>query len=136
MNPGAGLSGSYLISLADQTVLIWPTRVFPNTASLYFMVGLVTAVAVIIAIWWLGRRVRRWRSRLVPVVEFWRLGGRLGLSPIDRWRLIRIARRGGLSSPIALLLSPSTLRHHAQACYAVPADHARAIEGLTGRVFG
>ncbi len=132
----AALQRGAVVVMAENTVMIWPMRVFPNRASLYFMVGVATAVVVIIGVWWAGRKLRSWRARLVPIMEFWRLAGRLGLSPIDRWRLMRIARRCGLSSPITLLLSPSTLRHHAQACYARPADHARMIEGLTGRVFG
>ena len=41
------------------------------------------------------------------------MAGELSLSIADKWMLFRIARYQRLLSPLTLVLTPSTLRHHA-----------------------
>ena len=60
--------------------------------------------------------LRQLGKRFEPVTLFARIGGQLGLGWRDRWLLWRIARRTGLASPLTLLLSGSTLDHHAASC--------------------
>ncbi|MHC4994534.1 MAG: hypothetical protein ACYTGQ_05710 [Planctomycetota bacterium] len=93
----------------------------------------------------LGRLLWVWRIRVFRWMEPWRLYARvsreLGLSVADRWRLWRVARREGLCSPITLLLSEATLRHHAERYLdGMGARNAeverRQVEALSERLFG
>lgn len=63
-----------------------------------------------------GRWVWMWRGRLLRWMEPWRVYGRVargvGLTLGERVLLWRISRSLGLVSPITLLLSESTMRHH------------------------
>ena len=63
------------------------------------------------------------------------------LSPMQKWTLLRIARHGKVSPPSALLISPHTFDHHAQA-YArsvQPRRHTKVqsrINKIRGMTFG
>lgn len=48
-----------------------------------------------------------------PLLTFHRFARQLGLSWMDQWLLWRIAHQQHLPSPLTLILSPLTLRHHA-----------------------
>lgn len=53
------------------------------------------------------RRPRPWRV-------FYSVANSLGLPLYDQWLLMRIARHEALPTPLTLLLSPRTMRYHAQ----------------------
>ena len=78
---------------------------------------LVFGAALLGGMIWLG-----WRNRTIhpsadrtPLRIFNDLARQFHLSLIDRWLLIRIAQVQGLPNPITLLISPRTMRHHAEA---------------------
>lgn len=48
-----------------------------------------------------------------PLTTFNVIAAELKLSMSEKWLLVRIARQQDLPTPLALLLSPATLRHHA-----------------------
>ena len=57
---------------------------------------------------------RNRHARQQPIASFVSVARLLGLDWPQQWILIRIARHQGLPSPLTLLLSAATLRHHAQ----------------------
>lgn len=61
-------------------------------------------------VWWQTRH-----ERSSPLSVFNKVAGDCGLTPGERLMLWRIARRRGLASPLTLMVSPTTLRHHARA---------------------
>lgn len=69
-------------------------------------------LGLMLAVWvqqWLQQR--RLSSR--PIRVFHGLASDLGISLADQWLLVRIAHQQDLPTPLTLLLSPQTLRHHA-----------------------
>ncbi len=71
---------------------------------------------------------RRAAGRAEPITLFVRVAGQLGLGWADCWVLWRIARQAGLASPLTLLLSGSTLIHHAGHCAEqLPTDRAQRL---------
>ncbi len=83
-----------------------------------------------LAHWW-----RRRDSRPAPWRVFCRVSHELGLEWSQRWLLWRIARRQGLPTPLALLISPGTLTHHAEAyAAACGARRARAVRDRAQRM--
>jgi len=86
--------------------------------------------------WWRTRG-----QRPAPLLAFLTLAGRLGLNPAEQWLLIRIARRLKLPTPITLLVSPRTLRHHARDCAAQlsrrrSAKLMRRVDAIADKLFG
>jgi hypothetical protein len=84
-------------------------------------------------------RERRLRSR--PMRVFHHLAGELGLRLADQWLLVRIARQQALPSPLTLILSSSTLRHHGErfALTLKPRRQAQVmlhVTGIDGTLFG
>lgn len=78
-----------------------------------FLVALVGLVAVIVAAWgWRAYRQRQLHSG--TMFTFHEIAGELGLDLGQQWLLARIARHQGLVSPLTLILSRTTLQHHAQ----------------------
>ena len=59
---------------------------------------------------WLQRR----QQRLIPLRTFRQLADELGISTRDQALLIRIAKQQALPSPLTLILSGATLKHHVQ----------------------
>ncbi len=78
---------------------------------------LLHLLTFVVAVWVLYRLVvlagaaHRWLRRIGP---FWRVAGSAGLNWPQRWRLLRIAQRCGLGTPLSLLMSSGTLYHHAR----------------------
>ena len=71
------------------------------------LVGLLVAAR---AFRWI--RERHLRSK--PLRVFHHLANELGLHLADQWLLVRISRQQLLPSPLTLILSSSTLRHHGE----------------------
>ena len=95
--------------------------------TLLIVLGLVLAIAAGAV---LG--VRLWRHHRMSrqaSATFRRAARQAGLSRRDRRLLGRVAARAGLQTPLTLLLSPATLRHHA-ADLPRFARHAARIEML------
>jgi hypothetical protein len=64
----------------------------------------------------------RAEAKSAPMLVFRRVAEHVGLGASDQWLLIRIARQQELPTPLALLLSPGTLTHHAAAYAAQQGD--------------
>lgn len=79
---------------------------------LLIAVGLVLFAIGVVSLrtWWKTRHLRS-----SPLLVFNRVAAACGLSLGDRVLLWRIARQQALPTPLTLLLSPTTLRHHARA---------------------
>lgn len=92
----------------------WGTSVsVPVSPTLLIALGLVLAAG---AAGVMGVRLWRQRADGRRAGATFRLAARrAGLSWRDRWALRRIAARAELPTPLTLLLSPATLRHHAAA---------------------
>src|SRR5690606_27778682 len=86
-----------------------------STGWVVLAVGLFLALVGALSLrhWWRTRR-----ERPTPVLTFMALARQLGLSLSDQWLLIRLSMRQKLPTPITLVLSPGTLRHHARAAAA------------------
>ena len=72
--------------------------------------GLITLLSLISLISWL----RKQRIDAPAVLVFRRVAREAGLTRTDRQLLSRISRGQGLPTPLALMLSPGTLGHHAR----------------------
>ena len=82
---------------------------FPATSVLLIFLGLMLLLA---SIWgWRWHQRRHLRSE--PMIVFHQLAGQMGLSLRQQWLLVRIAHRQALPTPLTLMLSSATLRHHA-----------------------
>lgn len=73
--------------------------------------GVVAVVLGSLAAW---RWYRNRRGHMGLMGLFLSLAGDLGLSAADQWLLLRITWRQALPSPLTLMLSSATLRHHAR----------------------
>jgi len=79
--------------------------------------------------------VKHWRRRREhsrPINVFKRVARKVGLHPADQHLLMRIARHQNLPSPLTLLLSATTLRHHAH--FYAEAQPARQRPQIMGRI--
>lgn len=98
-------------------------------------IDLVYLVTFFVVMWllyqlaMLALAVHRSMKRIGP---YWRVAGAAGLSVVQRWHLLCIARRSGLSTPLSLMLSSGTLYHHAR-LYEQSLDDRRA-ERMRGAV--
>ncbi|MCC7409119.1 MAG: hypothetical protein IT442_13715 [Phycisphaeraceae bacterium] len=75
------------------------------------VVLLLAAFLLALGLHWVGERGRR-VTLPRPGWTFVRVSIRLGISPWDQWLLSRIAQAERLPTPLTLLVSSSTLRHH------------------------
>ena len=73
----------------------------------------LAAVSLLLAGLWLWERYRRRALRARPLSTFHQIAREMGLNIADQWLLTRIAHAAKLPTPLALLLSPATLLHHA-----------------------
>lgn len=94
----------------------------PMSTAWLLVVGAVLLVVLLLA--WSLRSRRERKTESTPARTFHRIAADLGVSLSDQWLLVRIARRRQLVSPLALLVSTGTLRHHARA-YAAELSPAR-----------
>jgi hypothetical protein len=86
-------------------------RAFPTSG---FVMALAGLLIMLLALWgYKSARQRRYAAS--PAVIFHRLGDHVGLSLQDQWLLLRISRQQALPTPITLMLSGTTLDHHARA---------------------
>ena len=79
---------------------------------------LIAAIGLLLIVVALISAFRFWKSRHDnphPLLVFHRLAKTAQLTLREQWLLYRIARRQALPSPITLLVSPRTLRLHANA---------------------
>lgn len=111
-------------SLLDLSTLVYPVMIF--------------AAALCSAGGWRWYRTRHLRSK--PLLTFHQLATAMGVTLGDQWFLTRIARRGGLPTPLALMLCPTTMRHHAArfAERASPQRRAKVmarVSGIEHRIF-
>lgn len=79
---------------------------------LVILAGLIVIVMLSL---WLLKRVRRTEPDAPPISIFDKAAADLGLTIMDRWLLIRIAKQQKLLTPLTLLASAQTLGHHANA---------------------
>lgn len=84
-------------------------------------------------------RQRRFASR--PLQVFHRLAGELGLALADQWLLVCISRQQTLPTPLTLLLSSETLRHHGERYVQTLPPRRRArmsarLSGIAMSLFG
>jgi hypothetical protein len=94
---------------------IWSNTKFSSNDLLptrYLAVG-VGVVLLIVAVVWLYRVYKEQRLQSAPLVLFRQAVAGMGLSMSEQWLLARITRHESLPSPLSLLCSPATLRHHA-----------------------
>lgn len=101
-------------------------------------VALLLAALAAASIW---KHSHEWLRRFAPLLMFHQVAADLGLGPADEWLLVRIARRQTLPSPLTLLLSRQTLRHHAlryaERCSAVRRDRVLGRVGaISQTLFG
>ena len=109
----------------DKGVFLWPTDApsMPMNRLAWMLLALAMVLAAGVAITYCRTLVRR----LEPLVIYHRVARAVGLSLIEQHQLWRIARRTGLTSPLTLLLSATTLEHHAeQYLLALPPKQAAA----------
>ena len=75
------------------------------------------AVAVIFVVGfaglWIWRRSHLGELWSQPILLFHRLAKESGVSLAQQWLMIRIAHHQRLTTPLTLMLSPATWRHHA-----------------------
>jgi hypothetical protein len=74
----------------------------------FVLVGLLLSLYV-------ARVVRERHLKSKPYLTFHEIAGEMGIGLADQWLLVRIARQQALPSPLTLLMSGATLRHHANA---------------------
>jgi len=84
---------------------------FPTTG---FILSLTGLLIVLLALWGF-KRARQHQHAAGPVVVFHRIANNVGLTLYDQWLLLRISRQQLLPTPITLMLSGTTLDHHARA---------------------
>ncbi|MEX2212558.1 MAG: hypothetical protein WD768_00425 [Phycisphaeraceae bacterium] len=94
---------------------------YPITLLLFFFAG----VALLLLWVWLRQRAKAHAAQDTPMSVFRALARQLRVSLFDRLLLMRVARRQELPSPLTLLLSARTIRHHARA-FAAPMHRYRA----------
>lgn len=94
-----------------------------STEVLALLAGLLAFILLLLIVW---RVFNRERPAAEPRVDYLTLAvDLLGLSESDRRDLQRIARRAGLDSPAAMLLSPENLTRAVQ--LALPAENDPAL---------
>ncbi len=77
-------------------------------------IAAVGAVVFIVGgLWWRQRWTSR-HQRSHPMLTYLTLARQCGMTWRQQWTLWLIARHQGLESPMTLMFSPTTLRHHAQ----------------------
>lgn len=76
---------------------------------------LAGSIIIVLLTLWLLKRVRRTEPDAPPLSVFDKAAADLGLTIMDRWLLIRIAKQQKLLTPLTLLASAQTLGHHANA---------------------
>jgi len=87
-----------------------------NTPMLPEMLALlVVTIAVLLAAGYIYNRRQGQAAEASPLRLFDELAAELAIAPADRRLLVRISRTRKLPTPLTLLLSPRTLRHHAAA---------------------
>jgi hypothetical protein len=116
-------------------VMDWPQGSWSDTVLTRTLGLVLTVVAVLLLIRWLVERTRVLRRQMTPVRPFLRVAEDISLDWTSRWWLMRVARHNGLRSPLTLLMSRQTMRHHVRR-YAdrFPADRAERIMGQLQRV--
>ncbi len=90
---------------------------FDNIDQAFPTYGVVLALSgllVILLALWGYKRARQRRMAAGPTIVFHRIANTVGLSLHDQWLLLRISRQQLLPTPITLMLSGSTLEHHAR----------------------
>ncbi|MCC7147025.1 MAG: hypothetical protein IT443_11320 [Phycisphaeraceae bacterium] len=101
---------------------IWQDR--PLTTTVFDPTWVILGIGAIGLILLLVQLVRLFRIRHLhplPIWTFIRLATSWGIRFADQWLLIRLATRERLPSPLTLVISPTTFRHHAlHACQTEP----------------
>ena len=112
----------------------WPDN---SLVSLKWLLVIAVVILAGAGIWWGVRLLGRLRHHVRPLVVFFGIAMRLELTwPQSVW-LLRVAHRQGLSTPLTLLLSRTTLEHYAMAygtkltgqAARQSAEHLHAIRG-------
>lgn len=88
------------------------------------VIATLAVIAVVVAVYLWRARAKR-QTRVTPVQTFHRIADELGLALKQQWLLVRISRQQSLPSPVTLLLSPHTLRYHAEAYTALLTERRR-----------
>lgn len=111
----------------------------------YAAVRWVLLIAAIALLFILARQVfitsRRLKLKSRPMQIFNRLAGEMGVSLADQWLLMRIAKHEQLPTPITLMLSSATLRHHTDHYMKTLAGRRRdkvmaQVAGISAALFG
>jgi len=90
------------------------------------------ALVCLLVVLYLIKKWKRRREQSRPINVFKRVAKRVGIHPADQHLLMRIARHQNLPSPLTLLLSATTLRHHAH--YYAEAQPARQRTQIMSRI--
>ncbi len=77
------------------------------------LVILLGTIVIVTLTLWLVRRVRRKEPDAPPLSVFDKAAAELGLTIMDRWLMVRIAKQQKLRTPLTLLASSQTLAQHA-----------------------
>jgi hypothetical protein len=83
--------------------------------AVWLLIGFALTLAALMTVLYIRKRRELEPSDAAPAALFHDLALSLGISLRDRRMLARISRQQSLPSPLALLLSPRTMRHHASA---------------------
>lgn len=111
------------------------------TQAFRWVIVTITLITLMLVGIWLQRFIQQRRLMSRPIRIFHTLANELKVPLADQWLLVRIANQQSLPTPLTLLLSPETLRHHAnhyaQALPPAQRDLTMArVEKLRQKVFG
>lgn len=113
----------------------------PDPQVPYNILVLILAIVVIFVIMRVLNRLqsrRQEQTAVHPVSLYLRVGAKLGLGYIDRYRLWRLAKIAGVANPTSLLISPILFDRAVQQ-YAggqLGSVRASAMAAIRGRIFG
>ena len=116
----------------------WPDN---SLVSMKWLLVIAVAILAGAGIWWGVLLLGRLRRHVRPLVVFFGIAMRLELTWQQSVWLIRVAHRQGLFTPLTLLLSGSTLEHHATAYGAKLTGRAAQqsvehLHAIRGHLFG
>ncbi len=116
----------------------WPDN---SLVSLKWLLVIAATILAAVGIWWGVLLLGRLRHHVRPLIVFFQIAMQLELTWQQGVWLIRVAQRQGLSTPLALLLSRSTLEHYATAYGAkltgrAARQSAEHLHAIRGHLFG
>lgn len=119
-------------------------NVFENTDNAFPVTNLLLIIAGLVVVMlaaWGFRKHRTDQLKTAPLLTFHRIASKLDINLTQQWLMVRISRQQALPSPLTLLLSAGTFRHHVGLYleHASPARQHReqiALNAIARSVFG